>query len=71
MLAKSDEDAEEAEADPMLIDEVTYKIIGAAMTVHRALGPGLLEKAYDTCMRDELRKAKLHFTCQVKIPVSY
>jgi GxxExxY protein len=55
----------------MLIDEVTYKIIGAAMTVHTALGPGLLEKAYDACMADELTNAKLQFIRQVRIPVRY
>jgi GxxExxY protein len=40
----------------MAINDLTYAIIGAAMKVHRALGPGLLESAYEACLAYELEK---------------
>lgn len=55
----------------MLIDEVTYRIIGAAMSVHSALGPGLVEKAYETCMSNTLNEAGLQFERQTKLPVRF
>jgi GxxExxY protein len=56
----------------MLTEEETGKqIVDAALKVHRALGPGLLESAYQACMAYELRKRGLHVACEVEQPVFY
>ena len=49
---------------------ITRNIIGAAIEVHRALGPGLLESAYEMCLSYELRLHKLKVETQKSIPVS-
>lgn len=51
--------------------ELTEKIIGAAIEVHRAIGPGLLESAYEECLAHELRLRGLNFDRQFPIPVTY
>ncbi|HEX4605773.1 MAG TPA: GxxExxY protein [Candidatus Angelobacter sp.] len=53
------------------INQVTHAVIGAAMKVHSALGPGLLESAYEACLVHELRKAGLKVEQQVELPVIY
>ncbi len=53
------------------MNELTESIIGAAMEVHKALGPGLLESAYQMCMAHELTLRKLEFKEQLALPVSY
>ena len=53
------------------INHVTHGIIGAAMKVHSALGPGLLESAYEACLMHELRKAGFDVKSQVALPVVY
>jgi GxxExxY protein len=53
------------------INELTEKVIGAAMEVHRALGPGLLESAYETCLARELAIQGIAFEQQVELPVVY
>jgi GxxExxY protein len=55
----------------MEIDKLTEKIIGAAMRVHSALGPGLLESAYEICLIHELSKAGIGVKAQVPLPVLY
>lgn len=50
---------------------LTGKIIGAAIDVHRALGPGLLESAYETCLIYELRLRKMKAESQKAMPVFY
>ena len=55
----------------MEINEITSEVIGAAMKVHTALGPGLLEKAYEACLLHELRKRGLRVASQVELPVVY
>jgi GxxExxY protein len=52
-------------------DDLTYEIIGAAMEVHRELGPGLLESAYDTCLAHELSQRRIPFRRQVDLPITY
>jgi GxxExxY protein len=47
------------------------QIIGCAMRVHTALGPGLFESVYEECMAHELRKSGLAFRRQVTLPVTY
>lgn len=55
----------------MDLNEVTGRIIGAAITVHRALGPGLLESTYQACLVAELRKKGLRVREQVAVPIVY
>src|SRR4051812_9399446 len=56
----------------MLIEEeLTNEIIGAAIEVHQALGPGLLESAYEECLCHELSLRKIPFRRQVDLPVDY
>ena len=55
----------------LLHEELTEKVIGAAIEVHRALGPGLLESAYEECLCRELNIRGLAFQRQVPLPVEY
>ena len=51
--------------------ELTSKIIGCAIEVHKVLGPGLLESAYEECLSYELQKAGLNIERQKALPVVY
>ena len=53
------------------LDSITEKIIGAAISVHRELGPGLLESAYEECLCFELSQLQIDFERQVPLPVHY
>ena len=53
------------------INEITDIIIGRAIAVHRALGPGLLESAYEACLRFELTERGLYVEQQKPLPVVY
>ena len=55
----------------MDIEEVARQTVDAAIKVHRALGPGLLESAYQKCLEYELRKRGLQVECEVLLPVIY
>jgi len=55
----------------MEINQITEKIIGCAIEVHKKLGPGLLESAYEECLSYELRNAGLHIDRQVALPIVY
>jgi GxxExxY protein len=57
------------EADDL--DRITEGIIGAAIEVHRALGPGLLESAYEACLAYELAQRGLKVEQQVPLPIQY
>ena len=48
-----------------------YQIIGAAIEVHKHLGPGLLESSYEACLLFELRKRGVNVKSQVALPISY
>ncbi len=50
---------------------LTREIIAAALEVHRTLGPGLLESAYQACLCHELELRKIPFRQQVEIPIAY
>jgi len=52
-------------------DELSRRVIGCALEVHRALGPGLLESTYEQCLARELSLANIPFALQVPIPVEY
>ncbi|MGH9862986.1 MAG: GxxExxY protein [Candidatus Acidiferrales bacterium] len=55
----------------MTDNELTHKIIGAAIEVHRLLGPGLLESAYEECLARELSLREVLFERQKPLPVVY
>jgi GxxExxY protein len=56
---------------PQANDLLTEKIIGFAIEVHRQLGPGLLESAYEECLCYELEQSGLRFRRQVPLPIVY
>ncbi|HEY6301557.1 MAG TPA: GxxExxY protein [Terriglobales bacterium] len=53
------------------LDEISHRIIGAAIEVHRHLGPGLLESAYQSCLAFELKRLDLKLEEQKPLPVVY
>lgn len=53
-----------------LLDELTYEIIGSAIEVHKALGPGLLESIYEKCLINELMSKDLRVVSQLKVPIN-
>jgi len=55
----------------MDIEDIASKIVAAAMKVHTALGPGLLESAYQKCLAYELSKSGLTVMCEVLLPIRY
>ena len=58
-------------AVPLLEKDLTDKIIGAAIEVHRALGPGLFESAYQLCLAQESKLQKMLFEEQVVLKLNY
>lgn len=52
-------------------DPLTEKVIGCAIEVHRALGPGLLESAYQQCLAHELKLNGIPFQAEYPVPVEY
>ena len=52
-------------------NELTGKVIGAGIEVHKILGPGLLESAYETCLCVELDRLKIVYERQKDLPVEY
>jgi GxxExxY protein len=52
-------------------NELSYKIIGAAMEMHKTLGPGLLESAYEAALAYDLRELGIEVKCQVPMPLIY
>jgi GxxExxY protein len=55
----------------MELNEISEQIIGAAIEVHKALGPGLLESAYEECLCYELKLREIRFERQRPLPVQY
>lgn len=55
----------------LLYKEVTFPVIGAAMEVHRILGPGFLEAVYEKALAHEFRLRGIPFAEQVRLPVTY
>ena len=53
------------------INDLTAEVIGAAIEVHKALGPGLLESAYEECLCHELKLRGIQFERQVDLPIEY
>lgn len=54
-----------------LLNELSNKIIGFCIEIHRELGPALLESAYQACLAYELSRAGIHFEREKPLPVSY
>ena len=55
----------------MDFDPLSNKVIGCAIEVHRELGPGLLESAYEQCLAAELSRSGIPFQVQVDLPLNY
>ena len=55
----------------MKFDELSNKVIGCAIEVHRAIGPGLLESAYQQCLAHELHTSNISFSMEHPLPVEY
>ena len=53
------------------LDELTYKVIGAAIEVHQELGPGLLESVYHRCLIHELKLQNISFHSELTVPIKY
>src|SRR6185503_850744 len=60
-----------ATAPKLRYEELTERIIGAVIEVHKILGPGLMESAYEECLCHELNLRSLRFERQITVPVSY
>jgi GxxExxY protein len=56
---------------PVETEKIASAVMDAAFRVHRALGPGLLESVYETCLCHELRKAGIPFQHQLHLPIVY
>ena len=56
---------------PTHVNDITHAVIGAAMEVHRRLGPGLLESAYHECLCQELVLRGIPFEYERKLPLEY
>lgn len=57
--------------DKLLCAELTEKVLGAAISVHRQLGPGLLENAYKFALMHELNERKIKYQTEIPIPMIY
>jgi GxxExxY protein len=55
----------------MDLNEISEQVIGAAIEVHKVIGPGLLESAYEACMRHELTLRGLKVEPQRELPIEY
>lgn len=55
----------------MEFDELSNKVIGLALEVHKTLGPGLLENAYGQCLAYELSQAHIKFQMESELPIEY
>ncbi|MDI1355101.1 MAG: GxxExxY protein [bacterium] len=53
------------------LDGLTYRVLGAAIEVHKTIGSGLIESIYQQCMQEELEQRGISFSNELKIPVFY
>jgi len=58
-------------AIPQQVEVVAKKVLDSAFRVHTALGPGLLESVYETCLAYELKQLDLKFQSQIALPIVY
>jgi len=59
------------EISKSLLKDLTYQINGAAIEVHKHLGPGLLESVYHQCLKHELTLRNIKFLSEMMVPVTY
>lgn len=52
-----------------IVNQISYKIVGCAIEVHKQLGPGLLESVYETCLIEELNSSGLIVNKHIPVPV--
>jgi GxxExxY protein len=60
-----------SEAKTTDIKKIAKNIVAAAIKVHIALGPGLLESAYQRCMEYDLKNDGMHIECEIVLPIRY
>ncbi|HKR07200.1 MAG TPA: GxxExxY protein [Bacteroidia bacterium] len=53
------------------LDELTYKIIGAVIEVHKLIGPGLLESVYQKCLKKEFQLRNIKYYSELIVPINY
>ena len=53
------------------LTDLVYKVNGAAIEVHKALGPGLLESVYHKCLAHEMKLRRIKFISEISVPVNY
>jgi GxxExxY protein len=53
------------------LDDLTYKVLGVAIEVHKYLGPGLLESVYHKCLCKEFTERKILFQSELVVPIEY
>lgn len=53
------------------LNDITYQIVGAAIEVHKTLGPGLLESVYHKCLKQELFVRQMKYASELIVPVNY
>jgi len=58
-------------AESRQFDEISNKVIGFAIEVHRTLGPGLLESIYERCLCHELERSSISYRRQMPLPIRY
>lgn len=57
--------------DKKRVNEIVYKIIGAAIEVHKELGPGLLESVYQKCLKQEFKLRGINFSSELLVELKY
>ena len=68
---EDEKESMKAKTLPEHTEEIAKKIVDAAYTVHKSIGPGLLERIYEVCLCHELAKRGLKYERQVDIPITY
>jgi GxxExxY protein len=53
------------------LDDLTYQVIGAAIEVHKGIGPGLLESVYEECLKHELNLRNISYRTKTTVPIFY
>lgn len=54
-----------------IVDKLSYDVLGAAIEVHKAIGPGLIENIYHECLKHELSLRKINFLTELVVPVNF
>lgn len=53
------------------LKDLVYQVNGAAIEVHKSIGPGLLESVYHQCLKKELELRKINYSCELLVPLKY